>query len=147
MFPRGELRENFIQHNFWRDYHFLPLPIIIFPSNTRICWLRRNESQRRVLYICLIPIHFVGQENDVRSDGYGEMEARRDGFTGYRVNAPWMNDESWCSGSNSKKTIIRSIPYPNPPIPENPPTNSNRIWTDITESSIGPEFLVHILLK
>lgn len=75
---------------------------------------QRSRGQRRSkmnprgrYYIRLIPIHSGGQENDVRRhkglpvcrhgewEGRSERAGKRSALRGYRVNAPWMNDEPW----------------------------------------------------
>jgi len=100
---------------------------------------RSKMNPRGRYYIRLIPIHSSGQENDVRRhkglpvcchrarEGWKrERAGRRSALRGYRVNAPWMNDEPW------------GRPYPSPqplpplaliatPLGSSPPANSNRI--------------------
>lgn len=64
---------------------------------------KMNPSGR--YYIRLIPIHSGGQENDVRRhkglpEG-GKRVCSSLALRGYRVNAPWMNDEPWGRGSTA----------------------------------------------
>lgn len=86
---------------------------VVTPPRFRRTAAQRFHGQRRSkmnprgrYYIRLIPIHSGGQENDVRrhkgllvcrhEERKGRERARRrSALRGYRVNAPWMNDESW----------------------------------------------------
>lgn len=102
---------------------------------------RSKMNPRGRYYIRLIPIHSSGQENDVRRhkgwlpvcrqnrpwEGWRrERAGRRSALQGYRVNAPWMNDEPWGRPYPSPQPLPPLAPIATP-VDSSPPANSNRI--------------------